>query len=142
MAQNRASWPLWAQFVLRAASVVLLLVGLGYLAYGSARFGSHFVAGYVVVLFNLAVLTRVCTLIFGSSSDIGRPELGCTSFADIIGILLAIIGGMVTMFLYGQNRECGDDNCDTLRSYPAGSAQGTVAYLLYTVSYVPTLRSS
>ncbi|KAK4182250.1 hypothetical protein QBC35DRAFT_362315, partial [Podospora australis] len=77
------------------------------------------------------VLIRVCTTIFGSISTPGCFEAGCMSFADIVGVLLSIFGGIYLMLAYGQTRECGTDNCDALRSYPAGEYRNTAAYLLF-----------
>ncbi|KAM7195829.1 hypothetical protein V8F33_006478 [Rhypophila sp. PSN 637] len=55
------------------------------------------------------------------------------SFADIVGVLLSIFGGIYLILAYGQNRECRTDNCNTLRSYPAGEYRDTAAYLLCAV---------
>ncbi|KAL2174434.1 uncharacterized protein P884DRAFT_314783 [Thermothelomyces heterothallicus CBS 202.75] len=88
----------------------------------------------ILLVFNLGILTRVLTLMFTNVSAPGRAELGCTSFADIIGILLAIFGGIFMMLGYGRSRECGTDDCDALRSYPAGPARDTASFLLYAAS--------
>jgi hypothetical protein len=84
------------------------------------------------------MLTRVCRLAFGvsGSGPPGRPELGWTTFADIIGIVLAVFGGILLMLPFGRAPECGTDDCDALRSYPAGAYQDTAAFLLFTVSCV------
>ncbi|KAM7209904.1 hypothetical protein V8F06_014715 [Rhypophila decipiens] len=146
MAQSRAPSSLWAQLVLRTVSAILLVVSLGYLIYCSAKFSEHLVAGYVVdlilLVFNLSVLIRVCTTIFGSISTPGRFEAGCMSFADIVGVLLSIFGGIYLILAYGQNRECGTDKCDALRSYPTGECRDTAAYLLFAVGYVIVLAFS
>ncbi|AEO61277.1 hypothetical protein MYCTH_97124 [Thermothelomyces thermophilus ATCC 42464] len=88
----------------------------------------------ILLVFNLGILTRVLTLMFTNVSAPGCAELGCTSFADIIGILLAIFGGIFMMLGYGRTRECGTDDCDALRSYPAGPARDTASFLLYAAS--------
>jgi hypothetical protein len=94
----------------------------------------------VLLVFNLAMLTRICRLVFGvsKSGPPGCPELGWTSFGDVNGIFLAVFGGILVMLPPGRTPECGTDDCDALRSYPAGPYQDMAAYLLYAVSYVAT----
>ncbi|KAL2199491.1 hypothetical protein P885DRAFT_57688 [Corynascus similis CBS 632.67] len=110
MAQQRVSASLWAQLVLRAASVVLLFVMLGYLTYFSAKYDAHLVPYYVVdgilLVTNLAFLTRICPIIFRTKSLPYYAEFGCASFLDIIGIFLAIFGGIYTLIWYTPSPEC------------------------------------
>ena len=75
-------------------------------------------------------------MIVGRAAAPSRPELGWMCFADIVGILLAIFGGIFTMLMYGRSRECGTDDCDALRSNAASPYEATAAYLLYAVAYV------
>lgn len=79
-------------------------------------------------------------MLFGSASAPSRYELGWTSFADIIGILSAIFGGMFTLLAYAppsEPRLCGTVKCDDYRAYLAGPAQAMAVWLIFAVACVP-----
>lgn len=88
-----------------------------------------------LLIIGLAVLARLYATVIGRASVPGRAVLGWTCLADIVGILLAIFGGIFIMLFGGRSRECGTDDCDAIRWNPAAPYVATAAYLLYTVAY-------
>ena len=49
MARTCPSWSIWTSLVLRAVTVVLLFVSLGYVIYCSVKFDLDVTAGYAIV---------------------------------------------------------------------------------------------
>jgi len=70
-----------------------------------------------------------------SSAAIDIQEAGCTSLADLLGILVATLGGFFVGGQGGPPTECGsDEDCEARRAYPVGPSQYTAAFLLFAVA--------
>ncbi|KAK0613697.1 hypothetical protein B0T14DRAFT_283665 [Immersiella caudata] len=155
MARNRDSSSFWFQALMRVVAVALLFVCLGFLIHCQTQFPESYGVGYaiaaILLAFNLGLLIRFGLIALGKAPVPRHGEVAWIAFSDLIGVVAAILGGVLLVYLYGKVvHECprtgrGPEHdqklCEEMGYDPAGGARLIASGMLYAVGGVMGLAT-
>ncbi|KAK4454891.1 hypothetical protein QBC34DRAFT_464760 [Podospora aff. communis PSN243] len=140
---------IWVHLGLRIASIAALFVSLGFTIYCTKTFGDNIYAPLLIepapsipllLAINIPVLLKLCSILAGITHIFRRAEVVCLILVDLVGIILAAIGGV--SLIIGQYRgECGTRDCAAARRDASEHSRLVAGYSLVGVAATSFLQA-